>query len=198
MSKGAIIAIIVVVAIALIVFAWIVGVRNSMVTRQADVENGWAQVENQYQQRLDLIGNLVEAVKGAAKQELTVFTEVTKLRSQWADAVNSGNRDQEMDTANAIDGVVSKLLLVAEDYPELKSNENFLRLQDQLEGMEHRIATERMRYNDSVTVYNKYIRVWPNSAFAVWFNFSDEELFEAEEGAEDAPQVEFDIQPISE
>lgn len=197
MNKGAIIAIIIVVAIALIVVAWIIGVRNSMVTKQADVENGWAQVENQYQRRADLIPNLVETVKGAAKQELTLFTEVTALRSQWTDAVSSGDREAEINTANQMDSAISRLLLVAENYPELKSNENFLALQDELAGTENRIAVERMRYNDGVTVYNKYIRVWPNSVFAGWFGFTDENLFEAEIGAEDAPEVEFDIQPVS-
>lgn len=196
MGKGAIIAIIVIVAIALIVFAWVVGVRNSMVTKQADVEEAWAQVENVYQRRADLIPNLVETVKGAAKQELTVFTEVTALRSQWQDAVNSGDVNKEIETAGEMDNAISRLLLVAEDYPELKSNENFLGLQDELAGTENRISTERRRYNETVNVYNKYIRVWPNSAFAGWFGFVDENLFEAEEGADEPPEVEFDIQPI--
>lgn len=195
MSKGAIAGIIIAVIVIIIVI-WVIGVYNSMVTKQADVENAWAQVENQYQRRADLIPNLVETVKGAAKQELTVFTEVTALRSQWADAVDSGDREAEIEAANGMDSAISRLLLVAENYPELKSNENFLQLQDQLEGTENRISVERKRYNDAVTAYNKYIRVWPNSMFAGWFGFTDEDLFEAEEGAEEVPDVEFDIQPI--
>jgi len=195
MSKGAIAGIIIAVIVIIIVI-WVIGVYNSMVTKQADVENAWAQVENQYQRRADLIPNLVETVKGAAKQELTVFTEVTALRSQWADAVDAGDREAEIEAANGMDSAISRLLLVAENYPELKSNENFLQLQDQLEGTENRIAVERKRYNDAATVYNKYIRVWPNSMFAGWFGFTDEDLFEAEEGADEVPDVEFDIQPI--
>ncbi len=195
MSKGAIVGIVIAV-IVIIIVVWIIGVYNSMVTKQADVTNGWAQVENQYQRRADLIPNLVETVKGAAKQELTVFTEVTALRSQWADAVSAGDRAAEIETAGELDNAISRLLLVAEDYPELKSNENFLELQDQLEGTENRIAVERKRYNDFVNVYNKYIRVWPNNIFAGWFGFVDEEWFEAEEGSDQPPEVEFDIQPI--
>ena len=198
MNKGAIIAIIVVVALILIVFAWVVGVRNSMVTKQANVEEAWAQVENVYQRRADLIPNLVETVKGAAKQELTVFTEVTALRSQWANAVATGNVEEEIATAGEMDNAISRLLLVAEDYPELKSNENFLGLQDELAGTENRIATERKRYNETVNTYNKYIRIWPKNVFAGWFGFVDENLFEAEAGADQPPTVEFDIQPISE
>lgn len=196
MSKGAIVAVIIVVIILVLVM-WVIGARNSMITKQTDVENSWAQVENQYQRRADLIPNLVEVVKGAAKQELTLFTEVAALRSQWASAVDNNDRQAEITAANEMDGAISRLLLVAENYPELKSNENFLALQDELAGTENRIAVERKRYNDAVTVYNKYIRVWPNSMLAGWFNFSDEDLFEAESGAEQAPTIEFDIEPIN-
>jgi LemA protein len=196
MSKGAIVAVIIVVIILVLVM-WIIGARNSMITKQADVENSWAQVENQYQRRADLIPNLVETVKGAAKQELTLFTEVASLRSQWASAVSANDREAQITAANEMDGAISRLLLVAENYPELKSNENFLALQDELAGTENRIAVERKRYNDAATVYNKYIRVWPNSILAGWFNFSDEDLFASEAGAENAPTVEFDIQPIN-
>lgn len=188
MSKGAIVAVIAVIIILVIGFAYVVGVRNSMITKQADVENSWAQVENQYQRRADLIPNLVEAVKGIAKQELTVFTEVTAERSKWADAKTT---DEKMQAASGLDNAISRLLLVAEDYPELKSNENFLALQDQLEGTENRIAVERMRYNEAVTKYNKYIKTWPNSSFAVWFNFGPKELFQAEEGVDQVPEVRF-------
>ncbi|MFC1617764.1 LemA family protein [Patescibacteria group bacterium] len=191
MSKGAIIGI--VIAIAVIVFVlWIWLGYNSLINNQANVEKAWSQVENQFQRRADLIPNLVETVKGIVGQEQTVFTEVTKLRSQWADA---GTRDEKIDAASGLDGAISRLLLVAENYPDLKSNQNFIALQDELAGTENRVATERKRYNDAVTVYNKSIRFFPGSVLASWFGFGEEQLFEAEEGADVAPDVEFDLLP---
>ncbi len=187
MSKG-ILALIIILVVVAILIAIFVGVYNTMIQKQANVQNGWSQVENQYQRRADLIPNLVETVKGITKQELTVFTEVTNSRSQWAAAQT---RDQQITAANGMDGALGRLIAVAEAYPEIKSNENFLGLQTQLEGTENRIAVERGRYNDTVTDFNKYLRVWPNSMFASLFGFKDQELFQAAAGADQPPEVKF-------
>jgi LemA protein len=187
MGKG-IIALIVIVIIVIVGIAVVAGIYNAMVQKQADVQNAWGQVENQFQRRADLIPNLVETVKGYAKQEETVLTEVTRLRSQWQEATT---REAQVTAANELEGALGRLMVVVENYPDLKSSQNFLALQDELAGTENRVAVERKRYNDAVTVYNKYIRVWPNSMFAAWFGFKDETLFQAEAGAEQAPEVKF-------
>ncbi len=187
MSKG-ILALIIILIIVVVVIAVFVGIYNTMIQKQADVQNGWSQVENQYQRRADLIPNLVETVQGITKQELAVFTEVADSRSQWAAAQT---RDQQITAANQMDGALGRLIAVAEAYPEIKSNENFLGLQSQLEGTENRIAVERGRYNDKVTDFNKYLRVWPNSMFATMFGFAEEDLFKAEAGTDQPPEVKF-------
>lgn len=187
MSKG-ILALIIILVVVVILIAVFVGVYNTMIQKQADVQNAWSQVENQYQRRADLIPNLVETVKGITKQELAVFTEVTDSRSQWAAAQN---RDQQITAANNMDGALGRLIAVAEAYPEIKSNENFLGLQTQIEGTENRIAVERGRYNDTVTDFNKYLRVWPNSMFASLFGFQNEELFQAAAGSDQPPAIVF-------
>lgn len=192
MSKGMIVLIVVVLALIIIV-GWVVGIYNTMVTQQRDVENAWAQVETQYQRRADLIPRLVETVKGFAGQELNVFTEVTQLRSQWAAA---DTQQEQVETTNELEGALSRLLLVSENYPELKSNENFLALQDELAGTENRVSVERKRYNDAVTTFNKTISIWPNNMFANMFGFSEETLFEATTGAEVAPEVDFNTSPV--
>lgn len=168
-----------------------IGTYNSLVAKQEAAKTAWSQVENQYQRRFDLIPNLVETVKGFAKQEREVLTEVTRLRSQWGAARSSGDIGQAQQAARGLDTVLSRLLLVAERYPELKSNQNFLKLQDQLEGTENRISVERRRYNLTVQDYNTKIRRFPTSLLASMFGFSRMELFEAETGAERAPKVKF-------
>ena len=149
---GVIIAIIVVLVIG---FGWYIGGYNRAIALNENVDSSWAQVENQLQRRNDLIPNLVSTVKGFAEQERGIFTEVTRLRSQWGQAAG---RQEQIDTANQMSGALSRLLLVAENYPELKSNQNFLALQSQLEGTENRIAVERMRYNQSVRDFNQFRR----------------------------------------
>lgn len=181
----------VVIVIAAVVGIYLMTTYNLMVKAREDVDNKWAQVENQYQRRADLIPNLVNTVKGITKQEQEVFIEVTRLRSQWGEAKASGDRAKEIETANQMDSALSRLLLVAENYPELKSNENFLQLQAQLEGTENRIAVERKRYNDQVTTYNKMIKVFPRSFIARLFGFDESVYFEAEAGSEVAPDVQF-------
>lgn len=179
------------IGLLVIIGLFIGGTYNSLVSAREDVSNKWAQVENQYQRRADLIPNLVSTVQGFADQEDDIFKEVTRLRSQWGAAQQSGNTEDQIEAARALDGGISRLLLVAENYPELKSNENFLELQSQLEGTENRVAVERMRYNDAVTDYNKGIKTFPRNIIASLFAFTEEQYFEADAGAENAPTVEF-------
>lgn len=178
--------------LVLIVGFWLAGTYNSMVTGQETVDSKWAQVENQYQRRADLIPNLVETVKGVTKQEQDVFVEVARLRSQWGEARDSGNRSDQIEAASGMDGALSRLLLVVENYPELKSNQNFLELQSQLEGTENRVSTERKRYNDEVATFNKLIKTFPRNFIAGMFGFTDAEYFEADAGTEKAPDVSFE------
>lgn len=174
--------------LVLILVIWFAATYNGLITLSNNVENGWAQVENQYQRRADLIPNLVNTVKGYASHEENLFTEVTKLRSQWASA---GTREEKIEAANGMDSAISRLLLVAENYPELKASENFLALQAQLEGTENRIAVERMRYNEAVKIYNIRIKRIPTVFVANMLGYEKKAYFEAEEGAEEVPEVTF-------
>jgi LemA protein len=168
-----------------------IGIYNGLVSSQEEAKTAWAQVENQYQRRADLIPNLVETVKGYAAQEKTVLEEVTRLRSQWGEARNSGDINKSLEAAKGLDGALSRLMVVVERYPELKSNQNFMKLQDQLEGTENRISVERRRFNEAVLSYNKKIRTFPGALLAGFFGFERMPLFEAEEKAKKAPVVKF-------
>jgi LemA protein len=167
------------------------GLYNGLVSAQEESKTAWAQVENQYQRRADLIPNLVETVKGYAQQEKSVLEEVTRLRSQWGQARQSGDISKSFQAAQGLDSALSRLMLVVERYPDLKSNQNFLKLQDQLEGTENRISVERRRYNQVAMNYNKKIRTFPGAFFAGPFGFERIPLFEAEAGAKKAPSVKF-------
>jgi LemA protein len=185
-------AIIVVVIIGVIVltfFGMYVGVRNTLVQKNESVKASWSQVDIVLQRRADLIPNLVETVKGFAQQEQTVFGDIAKARS----ALLSAGSPQEKIAANQqLDGALSKFLVITENYPQLKSNENFLRLQDELAGTENRISVERKRYNDTLQDYNTYIQSFPNNIFAGWAGFKpNEAYFAASEGARVVPKVNF-------
>jgi len=191
MGKGliAVIVIIVLLVLALVVFGQYVSVRNTLVQKNEAVKSAWSQVDIVLQRRADLIPNLVETVKGYAKQEQTVFGDIAKARS----ALLSAGSPQEKIAANQqLDGAIGRLLVVVENYPLLKSNENFLRLQDELAGTENRIAVERKRYNDTLQDYNTYVQQFPNSIFAKWAGFKpNEAYFTASEGAREVPKVNF-------
>lgn len=194
MKKGAAVSIVIiglVVVMIIGVAGYLVSTYNSMVTKQEDTKNKWAQVENQLQRRADLIPNLVETVKGYAGHEEEVFTEVAKLRSGWNQAKESGNINEQIEAANGLESALSRLLVVVESYPELKADESFLKLQDQLEGTENRISVERKRYNDEVTVFNKYIKTFPRSFLASMFGFEEFTYFEIEESAKEVPKIQF-------
>jgi LemA protein len=152
------------------------------------VKGSWAQVENQLQRRYDLIPNLVETVKGYAKQEKDVLIEVTNARAKVGGAANV---PEKISANNELSSALSRLLVVVERYPDLKSNQNFMRLQDELAGTENRIAVERKRYNDAVRTYNIAIRSFPANLLAGMFNFQSATFFEAPATAKAAPQVKF-------
>ncbi len=184
--------------IILVIVLWYVSSYNGLVTTQEGVNGAWSQVQNQYQRRADLIPNLVETVKGYAKQESSVFTQVTEARSR----VGSMNISKEIldkpeefakfqQAQSQLGGALSRLLVVSENYPQLKSNENFLALQSQLEGTENRIAVERKKFNDVVQAYNTKIKRMPTSIVASIGGFREKAYFQAQEGAEKAPGVKF-------
>src|SRR5579872_1419834 len=192
MSKGLIAVIVVILVfglIGLIFFGQYVSVRNTLVAKNEAVKTSWSQVDIVLQRRADLIPNLVETVKGYAKQEQTVFGDIAKARSQL---LNAGTPEQKISANTQLDGALGRLLLIVENYPELKSNENFLRLQDELAGTENRIAVERQRYNDTLKDYNVYVQQFPNSIFASSLGFKpNTAYFAASEGSREVPKVNF-------
>jgi len=187
--KIALVIVGVLVLIALMGFGWIMGERNSLVTERESVTAAWSQVDVALQRRADLIPNLVETVKGFAKQEQTVIKEVTDARAALGGARNPAEKIQ----ANSqLDGALSRLLVVVENYPQLKSNENFLRLQDELAGTENRIAVERRKYNETVQRYNTDIELFPRSIAAGMFGFQrNDAYFKTEPGARAVSKVAF-------
>jgi len=202
MSKGSKTLIIVLAVVAVIVFGlyrFFAGNYNKMVSMEETVTSQWAQVQNQYQRRLDLIPNLVSTVKGYASHESEVYEEVAKARSAAGGVVNIDKSvldDPEafkkyQQVQNQLGSSLQRLLAVSENYPELKANENFLALQDQLEGTENRIATERKRFNDVAQAYNTFIRQFPRVIVANMSGFRAKAYFSASDEAQSAPQVKF-------
>ncbi len=201
MKRGTIILLVVlavIVVVGLGLFGWITGMYNSLVRLDEGVNQGWAQVQNQYQRRLDLIPNLVETVKGYAQHESSVFTDVAEARAGVGkltvtpDVLNNPQAFQRFQQAQGeLSSALSRLLAVAENYPQLKANENFIALQSQLEGTENRIAVERKRFNELVQDYNIRVRTFPASIIAGLFGFGQKQYFQAEPGSEKAPKVKF-------
>ena len=188
MGKG-LIVVIVLALIALVVFGQYIGVRNTLVTKNEAVKAAWSQVDIVLQRRADLIPNLVETVKGYATQEQTVFGDIAKARSAL---LGAGSPAEKIAANNQLDGAIGRLLVLVENYPQLKSNENFMRLQDELAGTENRIAVERKRYNDTLQDYNTYVQKFPASLFAGWAGFkTNDAYFKAAEGSREVPKVNF-------
>src|SRR5438309_9537651 len=188
MSKS-LIVIITLLLIALLSFGKYVSVRNTLVSKNEAVKSAWSQVDVVLQRRADLIPNLVETVKGITKQEQTVFGEIAQARSQLLSASTPADK---IAANQHLDGALGRLLAIAENYPQLKSNENFLRLQDELAGTENRIAVERKRYNDALQDYNTYIGQFPNSIWANIAGFKrNDAYFAASEGSRQVPKVDF-------
>jgi LemA protein len=187
--KAAIAMLVALVLIVLIVGGMYVGRRNEMVTKNETVKSAWAEVDVVLQRRADLIPNLVETVKGFAAQEQTVFHDIASARAALMGAQNPADK---IAANGQLDGALSRLLVIVENYPLLKSNENFLRLQDELAGTENRIAVERKRYNDAIQDYNTYIGLFPNNIFASWAGFQrNNAYFAASEASREAPKVQF-------
>jgi len=191
MGKG-LIVIIILALIALVVFGQYVSVHNTLVTKNEAVKAAWSQVDIVLQRRADLIPNLVETVKGYARQEQTVFGDIAKARSAL---LSAGAPAGKIAANNQLDGAIGRLLALVENYPQLKSNENFMRLQDELAGTENRISVERKRYNDALQDYNTYIQKFPNDMIAGWAGFKpNDAYFKAAEAAREVPKVNFDTQ----
>jgi LemA protein len=173
---------------------------NTLVSMQENVNSAWSQVENQYQRRADLIPNLVKTVQGSADFEKSVLTEVTDARSRVgqmklsADDLSDPQKFEQFQKAqDQLSGALSRLLVVSENYPQLKANESFLQLQSQLEGTENRISVERKKFNETVQLYNTEVRSFPALIMAKIFGFKEKEYFKAVTGSEKAPDVNFDF-----
>ena len=197
MKKKGLITIIIIVVVVLAIYLWIKGAYNGCVTRQESVESQWAQVENVYQRRADLIPNLVATVKGYAAHEEGTLTAVIEARAK-ATSITLDPSDLEPEdiakfqaAQDQLSGALSRLLVTVEQYPELKASENFLALQSQLEGTENRISVERQKFNEAARNYNQYIRKFPRNIIASMFDFEKVGYFKAQAGAEVAPKVEF-------
>ena len=196
MKKG-LVTLIIIAAILIGGFLWVKGAYNNMVTEDENVQNAWAQVENVYQRRADLIPNLVATVKGYAEHESATLENVIAARAKATQmTVDPANLSEEAiakfnEAQGELSTALGRLLMIQENYPDLKANQQFSELQAQLEGTENRIATERMKFNDAAKVYNTMIRKFPDNIIASIFGFEKKGYFEDQTGAEPAPKVEF-------
>lgn len=187
----------IIVLVVVIFYSFFKNTYNTMVQNGEQVDAQWAQVENVYQRRADLIPNLVNTVKGFAAQEKDVLTGVVEARAKAtsvnlnADNLTEANMQAFQKAQDGLSGALSRLMVVVERYPELKSNQNFLELQAQLEGTENRISVERMKFNETTRTYNTYIKSFPQNMLAGMFGFSQKPYFEAVQGADKAPEVSF-------
>lgn len=198
MSKG-LVAIIVLLVCVFAAFGWYKNTYNNLVNQDEEVSSSWAEVQNQYQRRLDLIPNLVSTVKGYAKHESDVFTQVSEARSKAGGQINISDEvlsDPEafaryQQIQDNLGASLQRLLMVTEQYPELKADQNFMALQDQLEGTENRITIARKRFNDTAKAYNQFVRRFPTNIIANMNGFTVKSYFKASEEAQSAPKVEF-------
>lgn len=187
-KKSLFIILIIIFVIVLIFFNTFKGAYNKLVALDEGVNSAWAQVENQLQRRLDLIPNLVNTVKGYAEHEMDVLTAVTNARSRVGSAQTI---PEKIDANRQLTSALGRLLVVVENYPNLKADQNFLALQSQLEGTENRIAVERRRYNETTRTYNTVVRKFPDNIIANMFGFERKSFFEAAEEAKQVPEVKF-------
>ncbi len=196
MKKGLIVLLLILGAVVLVALSFM-GAYNGLVRMDEQVNQAWAQVENVYQRRLDLIPNLVETVKGYAAHEKSTFIAVTEARAKAAgtisrDVITDPQKFQQFQESQlALSSALSRLMLVVERYPDLKANENFLSLQAQLEGTENRISVERGRFNEAAQIFNTMIRQFPTNIIGGMFGFRSKEYFKSEKGAEVVPKVQF-------
>jgi LemA protein len=189
MKRAGLLIGLVVVAVAVLgIGGCLTGNYNTLVSTKEAVDQKWAQVDNQLQRRNDLIGSLVESVKGTAIQEQEVFGRIADARARLSGARTT---DEKIAAGQQMDGALARLLVVVENYPQLKSNEAFLQLMDELAGTENRLATERMRYNQEVQGYNVLVKRFPTNVFASMFNFKAATYYQVAEAARQAPKVDF-------
>src|SRR5512139_756986 len=191
MGKGISVALVVLGILLVVAFgliSWGIGQYNKVVAMDEQVKAQWAQVENQLKRRYDLIPNLVETVKGYAAHEQGIFTAIAEARTKYFAAQGIG---EKVEAARGLEGALSRLLLLQEAYPQLKANENFLKLQDSLEGTENRIAVELMRYNEAVKLLNAYVRGFPGNIFAGLARVQQAVYYDLPGGQEQTPQVRF-------
>ena len=176
--------------IILVIIAFIIATYNSLVTARQKVKNAWSQIDVQLQRRFDLIPNFVETVKGYMEHEKETFEKIASLRTSWA---NAGTVDEKAELNNQLSGALKTIMAVSENYPDLKANQNFLDLQEELRNTENKISFSRQFYNDSVTMYNTKLEVFPSNLIAGWFKFTAEPLFAAEsDEAKKNVKVDFD------
>jgi LemA protein len=195
MKKGLLIGIVVVVVLGVIALelgGLVAATYNSLIQKRVAVENQWANVETQYQRRFDLIPNLVAATKGYLKQELTIFKMITEARTKYARA---GTVDEKVAAVNQLETALGRLLAIIEDNPEIKSDQVVIDLMYELTGTENRISVERTRYNERVQEYNTTIKMFPTMVVAGILGFQEKPFFVAQAGAEEAPEVELEVQP---
>lgn len=197
--KKWLIPVIILAVLAIIIYQFAVGFNNKAVELQADAKTAWSNVESAYQRRNDLIGNLVQTVQGAADFERETLTDVIEARSRATSTnINAENLSPEnmaafQEAQSGLTSALSRLLVTVERYPELKANQNFLELQSQLEGTENRINVARDRFNEKVNAYDIHTTKFPNKLLAGWFGFEEMARFQADPGAEQVPEVEFDF-----
>ena len=188
---GCVVVVVVVIIIVGLSFgAYIISSRNNMVAKEVTIDEAWAQVQNVYQRRLDLIPNLVESTKGYMQLEKDIFEAITEARA----GINSAETPAELESATQeLGSFIDDFKVIVEDTPELKASETVRDLMTQLEGSENRIAVERSRFNETIKDYNIYIKMFPRNIIAGWFGFTEKEFFEAQPGAEIAPEVDLEL-----
>jgi LemA protein len=177
-----------VVLVVLLIVGWYIGTYNSLIGMNEGVNEKWQQVEVQYQRRADLIPNLVSTVKGYANFEQETLTKITEARSAWT---NAATPEQKVAAANGVESALSRLMVVVENYPDLKASQNFLQLQDELSGTENRVSVERSRYNVAVRDFNAAIQYFPSNFVAGMLGYTKRTYFESAPGTENAPKVDF-------
>jgi LemA protein len=185
---GCIIVPVILIIIVIAMAGWLIGIYNSLVTKSQSIDAQWGQVEAQYQRRFDLIPNLVNSVQGMMNQERQVFESIAQARTKYGGATTVNDKAA---AAGELDTALGRLLVVMENYPELKSNVAVINLMDELAGTENRISVERNRYNDLVRDYNTAIKTFPNAMIAGMFGFGEKAYFKSVSGAETAPKVNF-------
>ena len=168
---------IIAIIIVVVLLIWVIASYNGLVTLRQRVKNGWSQIDVQLQRRFDLIPNLIETVKGYTKHEEEVFTKVTELRTSWS---NASTVHEKAELANELSGALKTIMAVSEGYPDLKANQNFSELQEELQNTENKISYSRQFYNDTVTKYNTKLEMFPTNILAGLFHFESEELFKVD------------------